>query len=111
MLLDQAIVALCATYNPAYNAPCRNSILAGTKQIGVYDQINNGERVFDHITEKSARDNMGDTTIIIVGGTYFVAKAIQNKGLDFALPTLGICDSASNHVGVGAYSLRIGWNF
>ena len=110
-LLDSAILMLCATTQAQYNAPCKASIEAGTKQYGIYDQINTGERVFDKMAERNAREGLGDTTIYVIGGGAYIYKVVQNKGVDFNLPTLGLCNSVSSHIGIETYSLRLGWNF
>lgn len=110
-LLDQAIIALCATAQPQYNAPCKASLQAGTRQIGIYEQINTGEKVANQIALHDAQQNLGDTTIIVIGGVAFVAKAVQDRGLSFNLPTYGVCDSLGSHVGIGSYGLHMGWKF
>jgi len=110
-LIDQAILTFCATMQPQYNAPCKASLQAGTRQIGVYEQVNTGEKAFDRMASISAYNNLNNTTIIVIGGTYFIAKTIQDRQVNFNLPTYGVCDSLGTHIGIGSYGLHAGWKF
>ena len=111
-LLDSLIISICAAGTQGQGTPaCNASVKAAAQQSGVAQSFNNGEKIIDNMATKDAQTYLGNTTIYMVGGAVYISKVIQNKGLDFELPNLGICDSLSNHIGMDNYGLKFTWKF
>lgn len=108
-LMKLAIVMACSGMDGQYNRACNSASEAATKKIGLYDQAIAAEKTAGKIALKSTRRTLGDEPLYVIGSGYVIYKTIEKRSVAFNLPTLGMCHSASNSIGMGSYELRLSW--
>ena len=88
---------------------CNAFITQSTQKIGLYQDTNGIESHYTVIANDTAKDNIGTAPMEIGGGLAYGYRAYRQKAVDFRLPTMGICDKASNHITPNSYSLNLTW--
>jgi len=110
-LFSQAITAFCmsAASSATYNNACNHAVDAGTRQVGIRQQVDGAEDKTTALVATKATDVAGKHVSMAVGAVGFVYKTYRDKSLVFKLPTMGICDSLSNQITPNSYILSFQW--
>ena len=99
-----------STYQNHQDA-CNSFFNQSSKALQVSQTDEGIENYFTSKTQNELDNYLGkDIEKVGVGG-YFVYKTYKSKEVDFRLPTLGLCDRASNRITENSYTLNLTWNF
>lgn len=105
------ITSACLSFSNINQEACNKAAEAGAKQSGFEQNIETVQKGIEKEADHKAHYILGDTGMEVVGGGIFLAKTVVDKSVNFNLPTLGMCDRITNHVGVDKYSLELVWGF
>lgn len=108
-LIGLAIAAACQNTYANHQDACTHFLEASTKQTQIYQYDEKAENYFTTEATNFTVSNFGTETVDVVGSTVFVYKIYKNKSVNFRLPTMGICDKASNSITENSYSLNLSW--
>lgn len=110
-LISLAITAICnGSYQNNQDA-CNKALVATAMQTQVYNYDEKLEKYAESNVRNMATDYVGQEPIKFAGSAYYVFNVIKNKSLSFNLPTLGLCNGASNDITVSSYTLNLKWDF
>lgn len=110
-LFGTYLVAACVSVQGQYHEACNKALDAGTRQVGIRQQVDNAEDKSLQLVNAKAENTIGKDGMWVVGSGFFVYKTARDKSLDFKLPTLGLCNSVTNHVTADSYNIKLNWNF
>lgn len=110
-LFSTAIVAACVGVNPTYHEACDKALDAGTRQAGWRDSVDRTEDGLINYTTNKVKSFVSKDVVWVVGSGAFIYRTARDKSINFRLPTLGVCSSASSQVTVGSYQVNLNWNF
>lgn len=108
-LMSWAIQLACQNAYSNHTDACNHALEAGSKQIGLFQTDEKVENYYTLQAKETATSTFGTGATDIVGGTAYFYKVYRNKAIDFKLPTLGLADSASNHITTNSYSINLSW--
>ena len=103
------ITGACLSFSGTGHEACSKAAEAGAKQSGFEQIVDTTQSYVEKRANSKAHYLLGDTGMEFVGGGIFIAKTVRDKSVNFNLPTLGICDRITNHVGTDKYSLEMVW--
>lgn len=110
-ILTSAITSICMGITGAGQQACLNGLNAGTKQTGMDHSIDAKEQQEIRLLNEDAYETFGPNGVKIIGGTLYLVKVAQDRGVTVNLPTLGLCDNFTSLAGIDNYSLRLEWRF
>jgi len=105
------IQMVCSSTNTWQNHEdaCNRFFEQSTKTFKLYQTDEKVENYYTVQAKGVATDTFGNSAIGIAGGMGYTYKVYRNKSIDFKLPTMGLADSASNHITPNSYSLNLSW--
>lgn len=109
-LMSTAIVAICMGAQGSYNQACNNALDAGTRQAGIRQTADMVESKANDMANKSAEKMIGKEGMSMIGTGAFIFKVARDRSLIFKLPTLGLCNSVTNHITPTSYDITLQWN-
>jgi hypothetical protein len=113
-LIALAINLTCNDISHQNVDACSKALEATARQVNVYQDSENFENSVKNYARnyaiKTSVNYLGKPVVEVVGGVVYVYKVIQDRSIDFRLPTLGLCDSASNRITTNSYTLNLKWN-
>jgi hypothetical protein len=114
-LFGSTIGTICVlAVSSPYNDACNHAVDAGTRQSGWRQTVDSAEdKVNEIVTVKATKITKsvaGEEGLTVIGTGGFIYKTVKSQSLSFRLPTLGICDSASNNITPTYYGLTLNWN-
>lgn len=110
-LMSQVIMMACIGSAPAYNQACNKALDAATRQVGVRQQVDTAEDKTVQIVSHKAQTIVGNDVTSVVGVGGFILKTARDRSLNFGIPTLGLCSSLRNQIGVDSYAIMAEWRF
>lgn len=110
-LFGSAIVALCMGAVGNVNDACTHAVDAGTRQTGIRQNVDMAEDKSVELINHQAMKAFGKQTMSVLVAGGYVYKVVKEKSLNFRLPTLGLCSSASNQVALDSYKLVLEWRW
>lgn len=110
-LMTWMIGLACSNIYQNHQDACSSAMLATAKQTKIYQIDEKTENYYTLQANSLANDTLGNGTVDVIGSTAYAYKAYKNKAVDFKLPSMGICDSASNHITNNSYSINLNWHF
>jgi hypothetical protein len=109
-LISSLIVIVCSGTVPNYADPCQKALEATTKQTQLYQTDEKLESYASDRAVKISTKVLGQGTMDALGGGAYAYKVYRDRSIHFRLPTFGLCDSASNTIGLDSYSLNLSWH-
>lgn len=110
-LMSTAIIALCVNYQGKYNEACNKALDAGTRQAGIRQNVDMVENKANEIANQKAEVVIGKQGMGAIGSGVYVYKVVKDKSISFKVPTLGLCNSLTNHLTLNSLDLLAEWNF
>lgn len=112
MPLTSLLISIaCQNAYPNHQDACDKALEASSKSLQIYQTDEKIENYYTVQAKDTATDNLGKTPVEAIVGAGYTYRVYKNKSLDFKLPTLGLCDIATNHVTPNSYSVNLGWKF
>ena len=109
-LVSLAIGSICSSFSSVNTTACSKALEATSKQTQVYQMDQNTEQYAMKYGQNIAYTVLGKESIDIGGSMVYAYRVYRAKAVDLKLPTLGVCNSVSSHVGIdGNYSLNFKW--
>lgn len=108
-LLDSLIITSCIGLSGNAQDACNQALIAGAKQSGIEQNVNEVEKKYSSKADREARELLGNS-YNFVGSTVFVAKSISDKAVTLGLPTFGLCNSLKAKISDNP-SLNMEWKF
>jgi hypothetical protein len=96
----------CSNATSNHQDACNHALEAGARQSQLYTY---GDKTENYITAK-IKNEAGEDVVYPVTMSAFIYRGYRNKEINFKIPTFGVCDSATNQVGINHYSLNLKWN-
>jgi hypothetical protein len=90
---------------------CTHFLEASAKSSQVYQTDDQIEKYYTTKATSFAVTTFGAGATDAIGGVGYTYKSYKNHAVDFKLPTLGLADTASNHITTNSYSLNLSWKF
>ena len=111
MLLTSLISMACSNINTWQNHQdaCNSFITESTQKVGLYQGDQATESYLTTQATNTVTSNVGKTPIDVAAGTVYVYRVYKNRAIDFKLPTMGVCDGASNSITTNTYTLNLTW--
>lgn len=110
-LFSTAIVAVCVSAQGQYNVACNNALDAGTRQVGIRQDVDMVEDGTIRYVETQAQKKLGNRSLSLVGTGYAAYRINKDKKVKFKLPDIGICNSITNEVTPNSYKVDFQWKF
>lgn len=112
MMMSSAIASFCAALaaNGAYSDACNKAAEAALKQQGTYQLVDKYEGNFNAYAVQEGNYYLGKGGMTAIGVLGFTYKTYKSQSLNFRLPTLGVCDSASNTITPTTYTVNLMWH-
>lgn len=105
------ISAICSSAYPNHEDACAKFLEASERSTPIYSYDDKIENYYTSEANNVVKDSLGTIGTDFVGGAGYSYKVYKNKAIDFRLPTLGLCDRASNHIDTNSYTLNLTWKF
>lgn len=105
------ISTLCSSAYPNHQDACGKFLEASERSTPVYAYDDKIENYYTAEANNIVKDNLGTVGSDAVGGVGYTYKVYKNKAVEFKLPNLGLCDSASNRINTNSYTLNLSWKF
>lgn len=110
--ISNMILSACLSVHPGQaRQACDNAVQAGLKQSGVEKHLDKTEKRIKRKAENQVDEFVGQEGKVIIGDSLLLIKTISDKSVKFKLPTFGLCDSATNEIGVDSYKVNMEWRF
>lgn len=108
MLIEMLIAASCASGQ--YNQACSKAMEAGTKQTGIYQNVDKAESMGKQEALKTVTNVAGETPAAVVG---VAAKSYHDKGVTYSFKPVDVLsiDRITTRVGKGTGTLNFEWRF
>lgn len=97
--------------NPQYNQACNKSVEAGTKQVGTYQLLEDGEKRTMEYATGLGEDKLGTTVMKAGAAGVYAYRVYRDKSVTFKIKSVGIADSMTNQVTTNSYKLSLDWHF
>lgn len=111
MAIEIAILttSACMGLSSVHTDVCNKSLEAGFKQSGLEQMVDGTQKYIEKRADVKAHYLLGDTGMGVVSVGIFIAKTVRDKAVNFNMPTIGICDKITNHVGTDKYAVELIW--
>lgn len=110
-VLGSTIIAICLSAQGSYNQACNKALEAGSKQSGVYQEIDGIEKGTIKYINTQAEKRLTKNEMSAVATGYLVYKTTKDKKIQINLPTLGLFDKVHSEISPTSYNVRFQWNF
>lgn len=108
-----AITSMCLgiASSGQYNTACNKAAEAGTKQLGTYQVLEDGERKTMEFAAKQGEYKLGGTVMKAGAAGVYVYRTYRDKSLTFKVKDIGVADSMTNQVTPNSYKVSFNWHF
>ena len=108
-IFGSVVTAICLGVQGSYGPACNGAVDAGTRQLGIRQQIDNAEDKSVELTSKVIAKALGKQAMSVVATGGYIYRVAKERSIGFNLPTLKICDSLSNQITLESYKLNFEW--
>ncbi len=110
-LFGTLIVSACMSVQPAQQDMCQKTLDAGTRQVGVRQQVDRVEDFATNKAEMTIKSNLSPTQLKVTEVALVGYKVVKDRRAAFRLPNMGLCDSISNEISLDTYNVNLNWRF
>lgn len=110
-LTEMLIAAACMNSPSNYIQACTNAADAGTRQVGIRQNVDMFETFTSKFADKEAQSLFGKKGVSVMGTGMFIYKATTDKKVNLPLPSMGLCDQVSTELTTDSQLLRLQWTF
>lgn len=108
-LFGSMIAAVCVGTSGSYNSACTHAVDAGTRQVGIRQDVDRAESIAMKIVNMQASKTLGRDAMSAISAGSYVYHVTKVKSINLRLPTLGLCNSLNGQIGLDAYKLVLEW--